>query len=219
MEFETEEQKLDALKTWWKKNGTAMIAGIVIGGALIGGWRLYQGSNLDQAEQASILYETVLTAANSATDLSEQQTRVNKMMAEYSATPYAALSALVLSAQQVKSGDNIKAAQQLEWVIKNSSAVEIRTIARLRLARILMASEQYDAAMKLVAAEYPESFSALFEEFKGDLYVARGDVELARIAYDKAILASTVASADRASDYLKIKRNDLGQRQLKEPAL
>ena len=78
-----------------------------------------------------------------------------------------------------------------------------------------MASEQYDAAMKLVADEYPESFSALVEEFKGDLYVARGDVELARIAYDKAILAS----AEKTSDYLKIKRNDLGQRQLKEPAL
>jgi len=32
MEFETEEQELDALKKWWKKYGKIVIAGIIIGG-------------------------------------------------------------------------------------------------------------------------------------------------------------------------------------------
>ena len=214
MEFETEEQELDALKKWWKKYGKIVIAGIIIGGGLIVGWRFYQEYKLNHAEKASALYEVVLQAAGSAGDINTQQTQVNELMAEYADTPYAALSALVLSGQQAKSGDNVKAAQQLEWVIKNSSAVEVRTIARLRLARIMLATEQFDLALNLVNSEYPESFTALFEELKGDLYVARGETELARIAYDKAIQASEA----RVSDFLKIKRNDLGQASISEPA-
>ena len=213
MEFETEEQELEALKRWWKKNGTIVIAGMVIGGAMIVGWRFYQEYKLNHAEKASALYEVVLQAAGSAGDINTQQTQVNELMAQYADTPYAALSALVLSGQQTKSGDNVKAAQQLEWVIKNSSAVEVRTIARLRLARIMLATEQFDLALNLVNSEYPESFTALFEELKGDLYVARGETELARIAYDKAIQASEA----RVSDFLKIKRNDLGQASISEP--
>lgn len=219
MEFETEEQELEALKKWWKKNGKIVIAGMVIGGALIVGWRFYQEYKLNHAEKASALYEVVLQAAGSAGDIkagdiNTQQTQVNELMAEYADTPYAALSALVLSGQQAKSGDNVKAAQQLEWVIKNSSAVEVRTIARLRLARIMLATEQFDLALNLVNSEYPESFTALFEELKGDLYVVRGETELARIAYDKAIQASEA----RVSDFLKIKRNDLGQASISGPA-
>ncbi len=214
MEFETEEQELDALKKWWKKYGKIVIAGIIIGGGLIVGWRFYQEYKLNHAEKASALYEVVLQAAGSAGDINTQQTQVNELMAQYADTPYAALSALVLSGQQAKSGDNVKAAQQLEWVIKNSSAVEVSTIARLRLARIMLATEQFDLALNLVNSEYPESFTALFEELKGDLYVARGETELARIAYDKAIQASEA----RVSDFLKIKRNDLGQASISGPA-
>ena len=83
------------------------------------------------------------------------------------------------------------------------------------MARLMMATAQYDAAMSLVNAPYPESFTALFEELKGDLYVLRGEPELARTAYDKAILASE----DNVSEFLKLKRDDLGQVNPVEPVL
>jgi predicted negative regulator of RcsB-dependent stress response len=215
MEFETEEQKIEALKKWWQENGKLVIAGIILGGALIAGWRFYHDYKIKHAEQASALYETVLQTAEAGGDINAQQTRVNELMAEYTNTPYAALSALVLAKQHTRSGDNARAIQQLEWVIKNSSAVEIQNIARLRMARLMMATEQYDAAMSLVNTAYPESFTALFEELKGDLYVRRGETELARAAYDKAILASE----NNANEFLKLKRDDLGQMTLIEPAL
>lgn len=214
MEFETEEQKVEALKKWWQANGTLVIAGLALGIALIAGWRFYEDYKIRHAEAASNLYEAVLQTAITGGDINTQQTRVNELMAEYANTPYAALSALVLAKQQAQSGDNAKAIQQLEWVMKNSSAVEIQNIARLRMARLMMATEQYDAALALVNAEYAESFTALYEELKGDLYVMRGENELARAAYDKAIQASD----NKASDFLKIKRDDLGQVNLSEPA-
>ena len=215
MEFETEEQKVEALKKWWQANAKVVITGIVLGGALIAGWRFYQDYKIKHAEQASALYETVLQVAATNGDINTQQTRVNELMADYANTPYAALSALVLAKQQVQAGDNVKAMQQLEWVMNNASATEIRNVARLRLARLMMTTEQYDAAMNLVNSAYPESFTALSEELKGDLYVLRGDIAAARTAYDKAILASD----NSASEFLKLKRDDLGQVSLAEPAL
>lgn len=206
MEFETEEQKLEALKKWWQENAKFIITGLVLGGALIAGWRFYTEYRIHHAEQASTLYETVLNDAANGGDINAQQTLVNELMADYANTPYAALSALVLARQQAKAGDNVKAIQQLEWVMKNASAVEVQFIARLHLARLMFSTEQYDAAMSLVNTSYPESFTALYEELKGDLYVARGETELARSAYDKAILASD----NRASEFLKLKRDDLG---------
>ncbi|MDQ1363777.1 MAG: hypothetical protein QG652_1639 [Pseudomonadota bacterium] len=207
MEFETEEQKVEALKKWWQDNGQMVIGVVVLSIALVAGWRFYENYKIMQAEQASNLYEQVLQAAQTRDDMSAQQTRVNELMAEYANTPYAALSALVLARQQAQTGDTAKAIQQLEWVMKNSSAAELQNIARLRLARLMMATEQYDAAMALVNTGYPESFTALYEELRGDLHVMRGENDLARAAYDKAIQAS----GDSVSDFLKIKRDDLGQ--------
>ena len=63
MEFETEEQKIEALKKWWKDNGKMVVAGLVIGGALIAGWRIYQDYRIKHSEKASALYEVVLQAA------------------------------------------------------------------------------------------------------------------------------------------------------------
>jgi predicted negative regulator of RcsB-dependent stress response len=207
MQYETEEQELEALKKWWQQNGKLVITGVLVGVIAIFGWRYYQDAQRKHQENASSLYALVMQSAETHGDINEQQTRVNQLMAEYDDTPYAALSAMMLAAQQVNAGDLAKAVQQYEWVIKNASQKELQYVARLRQARLLLASQQYDAAFALINIEYPESFAALYEELKGDVHVARGEADLARAAYDKALLLS----ADMPNDFLKIKRDDLGK--------
>ena len=41
MEYETEEQQVEALKDWWAENGRAVIAGVVLGVVVIGGLGLW----------------------------------------------------------------------------------------------------------------------------------------------------------------------------------
>jgi len=214
MEYETEEQQLEAIKSWWKQNGTMVIAGIVIGLGAIFGWRYYGNMQQQHAQLASSLYDTVLQAAISNGDLAEQQTRVNRMLGEFDDTPYASLAALVLAKQQLAHGEAVQARQQLEWVIKNSSRPEIQHIARLRLMRVLFASHNYDEALALANIDYPESFAPLYEELKGDLYSARGDLDKARAAYDAAILHSS----GQPNRWLRLKRDDLGDVNRSEPA-
>ena len=53
MEYETEEQQVEALKEWWAENGRAIIAGVVLGGVVIGGWGWWQSHRENQAVAAS----------------------------------------------------------------------------------------------------------------------------------------------------------------------
>lgn len=214
MDYETEEQQVEALKKWWKENGSLVIAGVVLGAAIIVGWRFYMDYKKTHAETASAMYHNVTSQITANKNLNEIEVQVNDLMAEYSDTPYATLSALMLAKKQLSAGDLVKAQQQLEWVIKNTKQAELQFIARLRLARILMASDKLDDASKLIDIDYPESFAALFEELKGDLYVAQGMLDQARVAYDKAILGSD----GQASKWLKLKRDDLGASNKTEPS-
>ncbi|OOY43363.1 YfgM family protein, partial [Solemya velum gill symbiont] len=57
----TEEQQVEELKKWWKENGRSIIFGGVIGIALIGGWRGWQGYEDSQAEKGAALYDKFTT--------------------------------------------------------------------------------------------------------------------------------------------------------------
>lgn len=214
MEFETEEQQVEALKKWWKENAAMIIAGVALAIAAVTGFRFYTDYQQQHAEDASLIYETVVTlvATNQKTD--EPQTRVNDLMAEYADTPYASLAALVLAKQQVNSGELVKARQQLEWVVKESPQVELQNIARLRLIRVLFATKDFDQALALASTPYPESFTAMYEELKGDLYHAQGKPDQARAAYDKAISHS----AGQPNGWLRLKRDELGHTDMAEPS-
>ena len=53
MEYETEEQQVEALKAWWAENGRAVIPGVVLGATAIGGWTLWQDRKETLAVEAS----------------------------------------------------------------------------------------------------------------------------------------------------------------------
>ncbi len=204
MDYETEEQQLEAIKKWWKENSTNIIAGIVLGAVAIFGWRYYGDMQTRHMMEASSLYEQVKSAAISNAKPDEQQTRVNELMADYGDTPYASLSAFVFSKQLLQHNDMVKAQQQLDWVIKHADDESFKVIARLRQARILFAAKQFDNALALLSKDYPQSFSALYEELKGDIYLAQGKQDEARAAYDKAAMVID----NKASKWLRLKRDE-----------
>ncbi|MDH5765246.1 MAG: tetratricopeptide repeat protein, partial [Gammaproteobacteria bacterium] len=87
-------------------------------------------------------------------------------------------------------------------------------LARLRMARLFVAIDKHSEALQLINVDYPENFTVMFEELKGDIYVMTKDFNNARAAYDKAILASS----EQPSRWLRLKREDLGDAQVNEPA-
>ena len=212
MDYETEEQQVEALKRWWKENGKLVITGLALGLSLVLGVRFYTTYSNERAESASYLFDQMIS--DQADDRQDIKTIDDRLLTEYATTAYATLSALVVAKQMVIDEDLAGARQKLQWVVDNSNNVELQHIARLRLIRVLTSMQEYDQALALANTDYPTSFAALYEELKGDLYLAKGDINQARIAYDKAILNAGAQS----NRWLKLKRDDLGELKLDEPS-
>ena len=204
-EYETEEQQIEALKRWWNENGTSLIIGLALGLAGIFGGRYYLNMQKQKSETAGDLYYQVAAQVNQKHEEAAIEAS-DKLFTDYKSTPYASLASLLMARYEYEKSKTDEAIKQLNRVIDNAEQPELKDIARLRLARIQIASKNYDAVESLLAEKHAPAFDAVFEELKGDLYVAKNEIDKARAAYDKAI----EASAGNASELLHLKRQDLG---------
>jgi len=205
-EYETEEQQVEALKKWWKENGTSLIVGLFVGVSVLFGWRYYMDQKNVHAVQASDMYMLIMQSAALKTIDDKTVDLNNQLINDYADTPYAALSSLALAKVEYEK-DNIEAAaEQLELAVKHANDEETKQIASLRLASVLIEQKKYEEASTILNMAHDSAFDAQYEELKGDLFMAQGDVAQARIAYDKAI---DLQGLD-ASKWLKLKRQNLG---------
>ena len=205
-EFESEDQQVEAIKKWWKDNGASLLLGLGIGVAALLGWREYLVYQTEHSAEASDLFQAVQTqVANKRLDDAHVK-KAELIRNDYSDTPYAALVSLAQAKHEYENGDTEAAVMHLEWASQNATEADVQHVANLRLARVLIAEQKYDEAETLLLADHPAGFTAGYEELKGDLYVAKGEIDQARAAYDKAINAA----AGSASRWLILKRQDLG---------
>ena len=206
VEYETEEQELEALKKWLKENGPSLLLGLVIGVGGLFGWRYYLDYKTGHSAEASDRYQSLLqqVVSNKVDEFTAVQ--ADQLRKDFADTPYAALASLAQARSEHDNGNDEQAISHLDWVMKNAATPELEHTARLRMARILLAQNKLDEAGTILEKPYPDGFTAAYEELKGDLYVARGDTDKARIAYDKAISASTAGNR-----WLRLKRQDLGE--------
>jgi predicted negative regulator of RcsB-dependent stress response len=211
-EYETEEQQIEALKKWWKENGTSLIVGLFVGVTALFGWRYYIEQNNVHAVQASDLYMQVLQGTNSG-NIDEQTIDIqNQLINSFSDTPYASLAAMALAKTEYEKNNADGAVTQLELAIKHANDEVIKQTASLRLVRIYIEQKKFDAAMEILNTKHAAAYDAQYEELKGDLYNAQGDLDQARLAYDKAIELQGIA----ASKWLRLKRQNLGQGDLSQ---
>lgn len=204
-QYETEEQQVEALKNWWKQNGTAVITGAVLAVGALGGWRGWDWYQESQATDASDAYAAVQEYLQEE-DIESFRMQAETLRTRYASTPYAVLTALFEAKMQAGNGDLAAAAESLYWVIQHSDQASVRDIARLRLARVLIASSKLDEASAVIDREFPEAYASLVHEIRGDVLVAKGEIEQARQAYDEAI--NSVHA--RGVEFLQMKRDDLG---------
>ena len=181
-----EQEQLAALKAWWKEHGGGVaLAAILVAGAVAAwnGWVWYQRS---QAAQAAALYETLQKAAR-ANDLKATQDTAGSILENYPRSAYAPLAALVSAKVQFQAGDLKTARAQLQWVIEHAKSDELRSIASLRLASVLLDDKESDAALKALEAKPHPGFEALYAAQRGDILMVQKKREEARAAYRAAL--------------------------------
>jgi predicted negative regulator of RcsB-dependent stress response len=202
--YETEEEQVEALKRWWKANGTAIIAGVVVAIAIVLSWKYWVNYKADLTTEGANLYVDLLSDQKEGKTDSALKI-ADRLAQQYEATPYAEYSALFQAKIKVENKDYDAAKVFLNKLVA-SSAGEINHIARIRLIRLLLATEEYDSGLQLIAQVDPtqaESFEGIYEELTGDLYVALDRRGEARTAYLNAVRRG------RKTPLMQLKINDL----------
>lgn len=186
--YRTEEEQIEALKTWWRENGKSTIAGVVVALLLVFGWKAWQQHQADKTAAASALFDNLVAAshANQGDLTTDQQATANHLadtlISDYAGSTYA-LFALFYKAQlAVVAGDLPAAEQALRTVISQSEELPILAQAKLRLAKVLYAQDRYDDAL----AQLDNQNDAGYLELKGDIYAARSELQQALSAYQQA---------------------------------
>jgi predicted negative regulator of RcsB-dependent stress response len=193
--YRTEEEQVEALKRWWDENGRSTIAAIIIAVSLSFAYQTWKGSSEKKAEQASDLYQTMLQAVagvSGDTAPVEQAVAIGEQLkADYDGSVYAQFAALHLARLAVDNNDLAGAETQLRWVLgKADSGSDTARLAQLRLARVLAASGDVDQALSVLGSDSQGSYQAAYAVARGDILLAEGRAEEARVAYMQALSLS-----------------------------
>lgn len=205
-EYLTEQEQVELLKNWIKQYSLVILAGVLLAIAAITGWRFWQERTAKEYAHASAIYDEMLTT-RSQNDKDATQVQATKLFSHYQNTTYSQMAALMLARSATLQNNNQEAQKQLQWVIDHSDINSIRQIARLRLARLLIATSQADEALSVLGTVEDKTFSGLIEEVKGDAYLAKKDKPKAREAYKLAL--EQLPNADVIRPLLRMKFDNL----------
>lgn len=208
MAYDHEEQEqVELLKAWWKKNGN-LITWIAIAGLLaFAGWTAYNTYQQKQALEASAMYDEVQRAA-SLKDNGKVQASAAAVVEKFPVTSYAAMASMIAAKSAFEAGDLKAAKVQLNWVVEKAKSVELRAIARLRLASIALDEKNFDEGYKQLNGEFPKDFEGDVLDHKADLLVAQDKINDARVAYKSAL--DKMAEKHAGRQLVQIKLDALG---------
>ena len=194
MAYDLEEQEqLASFKGWWHDNGTKLltvIAMVAVVGSGWQGWRVWQAG---QARQAGAQYEVLVKAAQEG-DAKALRDAGGTLVESFPRTLYASMGALVAARFHVERSDLKNARAQLQWVVDRSPSDELRDVARLRLAAVLLDEKSHDEALALLEAKHAAPLEGQYAALKGDILVAKSKPADAKVAYRLALEKSDARS-------------------------
>ena len=180
-----EQEQVDELKALWKKYGAYITRGVIAFFVLYGlfqGWGYYQTK---QSLGASELYQSIVVLDEKNTkDILEKS---QKLMDDYSGTPYAGRAAILFAKASYLDGNKDKAKEKLDWATSHAKESATESIALIQLGQILVEEKKYEDALKKVNDVENEGYLGLSNDLKGDILNAMGKKEEAKKAYQEAL--------------------------------
>ncbi len=180
-----EQEQLDQLKHFWQQYGNIITWLLIAVMGAFAGWNLYQRWQLSQASQAAALFDEVERTVRGG-DVGKLDRVFSDMTEKFPNTTFAQQAGLLSAKAFFEAGKVDQAKAALTWVADKSSDAGYQSIARLRLAGVLIEGKAYDEALKQLSGEFPPEFAALMADRKGDVYVLQGKKSEAKAEYDKA---------------------------------
>lgn len=192
----TEEEQIEAVKAWWKRNGTSLLVGIGLAVVIVIGWQGWQSYQAEQRVAAAARFQelfSALSASENAQDGEEERQQASvtyaadKLRSDHGNSVYAVLGSLLEASYQIDKENPAEAVETLHWALERAGDAPLPLIVRERLARAQFIAGDEDEALKtLQDAGDAGAFAPLYKELEGDILKAQGDIDGARAAYKAA---------------------------------
>lgn len=206
--YKTDEEQAESIKRWFRENGISLVTGLMLGLAVLFGFKSWTEYGQRNAEAASNVFVQFSMAATQDTETAVKV--YDELIKSYSDSEYAVLASLQMGKLRLEKNDVTAAEAHLQWALEHAKVDGLKHTARLRLARLKLSGGDADAADKLIAGINDPSYTALYEELRGDIAHSRGDMTAAHAAYERALAAMPASQAGRA--LIEAKRdNAVGQ--------
>lgn len=193
-DIRTDDEQLEALKNWWNENGKQIVTTVVVVAAGYFGWTFWQDQRTDHINAGSQVFIQLLQAAEQAEvggvaleeELQTVRYLADQLADEFTDTQYAVLGALIAARTAVEADDLEAAAARLTWALDNADNDAESQLVSYRLARVLVAQGDLDAAFVLLANPSSE-YTSIYADLRGDILLQQGDKEGAIAAYQQAL--------------------------------
>jgi predicted negative regulator of RcsB-dependent stress response len=180
-----EQEQLAEIKVWWKQHGNLLINVLTAASLIVIAWQGWNWYQRNQTASASLVYN-VLHAAVADKDAQRIKAASGELVEKFGSTSYAVLGAITTAKAMIDGGDAKTAKLQLLWAVDHGKD-ELRDLARLRLAAVLLDEKAYAEALKQLDGKVSPGFEARFADNRGDVLVAQGQSADAQAAYQVAL--------------------------------
>ncbi len=187
MAYDDYEQS-ERVREWLRHNGLSIIVGIVVGLALIFGYRMWQHHRTEVKAETATQFALIRNSWD-AGKASEANTLTDSLLANHADSAYAVFAAALRAQHELDNGKTDDAIKSLEWAVAHASSKPLKYLSTIRLARVQLAAGHAQQALgtlkSLPAGTYPGMSAALH----GDALVKLGRPDEALPYYQQAMQA------------------------------
>ena len=202
-----EQEQLAEFKHFWSRYGNLITWTLIAVFGSFAAWNGYQYWQGKQGAQAAVLFEEVERAVQSG-DTARIDRSLTDMKERFGKTVYSAQAGLLVAKIHYDKGNSPASRAALEAVVKGAPDDAFVSIAKLRLAGLLLETKAYDEALAALSGSFSAGFAALASDRRGDVFLAQGKKLEAKAEYEKAY-----KTLDERAEYrrlVEVKLNALG---------
>lgn len=209
-ELLTDAEQVEEVKRLTKEYGPVLLIGALLGVGGFFGVRYYRAHQDNVALEASGQFSQMATVLQIG-DAKKARELAAGLVKDHPGSPYADQAQLTLARLDVDEGHSANAVEPLTAVMNGSKDSELKQIARLRLARVLIDQSKADEALKLLDLGTAGAFAGRYHEVRADALIAKKDPAGAIKEFRAALATATEDSAGGVdSALIEMKLADLG---------
>lgn len=207
-----DDEQVESLKSFAKKYGSPILTGILIALIAFFGWQYWQKKTLIENQNRTAEFQTLAEQSRTVQDDEAYKkfvADVDKLVKAHPESVQAVQAELLLAKQAVERNDYV-AAEKALLRVENTSIKDdgLKQLLWLRLAYVQTELKKFDAALKTLDNVKDPSFLATAQEARGDVWVAEGKLDQAKIEYQKAW--DGLLARDQERKILQLKLESVG---------